>query len=80
MKKIFDETILSAYIDGELDTATIPTHMRRALPTPLQAGNMTWAVGLATKVEQQIQKLVGRVEHGQLLINRYEEVRHVPLP
>ncbi len=62
----------------ELDPSTIPASMRRALPDRAHAKQLTWAVGLPRKVQQQIQQHIARVDSGELHINRYEEVRHVP--
>jgi len=62
----------------ELDTQTIPRLVRAALPSEFAASEFTWAVALPQRVEQQISDFVGRVDSGELHINRYEEVRHVP--
>jgi len=61
----------------ELDKATVPSHLSQALPEDMSAAGLKWAVGLTPRVQRQIQQHLGRVEHGQLLINKYEEVRHV---
>ena len=61
----------------ELDPGTIPRQMRSALtrvdgPVPTKG-----AVGLPPRVQRQIRELVDNVHSGELLINRFEEVRHV---
>ena len=63
----------------ELNTATIPALIRGTLPENLVGADLTWAVGLPPKVEQQISAHVAQARSGELHINRYEEVRHVPI-
>ena len=63
----------------ELDAATIPKLIRRALPNAAMSNELTWAVGLPTKIQTQIQQHLRRVDSGELHINRYQEVKHVPL-
>jgi hypothetical protein len=62
----------------ELDPATVPDLMHQALPDSFTPADATWAVGLPTHVEQQIQHHLSQVDSGELHINRYQEVRHVP--
>ncbi len=62
----------------ELDPATVPDLMHQALPDSFTPANATWAVGLPMHVEQQIQRHLSQVDSGELHINRYQEVRHVP--
>lgn len=61
----------------ELEYSTIPRHMSTALPSGASAQELKWAVGLPPRVQSQIQNYVQRVQGGELLINRFEEVRHV---
>ncbi len=61
----------------ELDAGTIPAHMRRTLPPDAANAPLTWAVGLSTRVRRQLNQHLAAVDSGSLLINRYEEVRHV---
>ena len=59
----------------ELDTSTIPSHLRRMAPESMANGR--WAVRLPGRVQRQIRILADMHKHGQLLINRYQEVVHV---
>ena len=59
---------------------TIPSHLRRALAAKQDIAKVTWAVGLPAKIQQQIQTHLHHQDSGALLINRYEEVNHEPLP
>ncbi len=61
----------------ELDPGTIPSQMRSALARVDGPAPTKWAVGLPSRVQRQIQDLVATVNNGELLINRFEEVRHV---
>ncbi len=61
----------------ELDPGTIPSQMRSALARVDGPAPTKWAVGLPSRVQRQIQDLVATVDNGELLINRFEEVRHV---
>lgn len=62
----------------ELDPNTIPPTMRQALPEDLSTSAVTWAVRLNNKVQQQLLQHLTQVKSGELHINRYEEVHHVP--
>jgi len=62
----------------ELEAATIPAHMSDALPKSSSHSQFKWAVELPQRVERQIQDYVATVNSGELLINKFEEVRHVP--
>ena len=62
----------------ELEATTIPAHMSAALPKGSSQAQFKWAVGLPQRVERQIQNYVATVNSGELLINKFEEVRHVP--
>ena len=62
----------------ELDAATIPGVMQQALPNSLLPANASWAVALPAHMQKQIQHHLNRVDSGELHINRYQEVQHVP--
>ena len=64
----------------ELEPSGIPQPMQAALSDTHAAQPFTWAVGLPPRVERQIQNYLRQQATGQLLINRFEQVRHVETP
>lgn len=64
----------------ELEASGIPQPLQAALTGAHAAQPFTWAVGLPPRVERQIQDYLRQRATGQLLINRFEQVRHVETP
>jgi hypothetical protein len=63
----------------ELLPETIPSRIFAALGRATsQSNSYTWGIRMPTKLEGKIRRFVERGVHGELVIDRYGEVHHVP--
>ena len=62
----------------ELLRASIPDHIIAALRQErTEFRNFRWGIALPVRISHQIEQYLATVKHGQLIINRFGEVRHV---
>jgi hypothetical protein len=62
----------------ELLRASIPDHIIAALRHERSGfRDFRWGIALPSRISHQIEQYLERVEHGQLVINRFGDVRHV---